>query len=430
MRFLAILIIINLFAISFVQAKESDGLFDKFKGLILDNPTPKIQLKTRPKIDTPNISNCIDTQPYDHKTLIHHIGERARILANGTNAAVNTLSFQPRFGGLKGPKITIMRDDFERAIINNNGSANEIHHNATIESPSYHACDKRLKAHWDLELQHHIDALESHEKPLLRSDAILNGRIHFGGYFMGTTSIRQKLYSNLGDDDALRTLDRLDPIRQDIIGFAEQRVGLDRLLLSGFSTPSPDLHLGVHAGILEEGFMGIGSELLYRPHNKNWSLGAEIWGVQKRLPYTGKLFGVNGLDSPRTTALLNLHYDIPQSPYSVGLSGGQFLDSDYGIEAKGIYRPAQGWAIEGFVTLSNKNDRTLRNRRTNLFSGIKLTMPLGQLKYLPDNSRQTFDFSPFARDKGQRIDNPYPLYDLTNPWQTSQIQQYWNEITE
>ena len=123
-------------------------------------------------------------------------------------------------------------------------------------------------------------------------------------------------------------------------------------------------------------------------------------------------------------------YDIPDTFYSLGLSGGRYLDGDIGIETRAIYKPAQGWRIEGFTTLSNENDTTLDNDSTNLFAGLKVTMPLGQFKRLPDNSRQTLTMAPFARDKGQRIDNPYPLYDITDPWQTRELHKYWNRVTE
>ena len=131
-----------------------------------------------------------------------------------------------------------------------------------------------------------------------------------------------------------------------------------------------------------------------------------------------------------TSALLNIHYDIPTTDYTIGFGGGRYLDGDIGIEARGIYRPSQGWQIEGFATVSSENDKTYNNKNTNLFAGLKVTMPLGQFKGLPNNSRQTFDFKPLARDKGQRINNPYPLYDITDPWQTRELYKYWNRVVE
>ena len=117
-------------------------------------------------------------------------------------------------------------------------------------------------------------------------------------------------------------------------------------------------------------------------------------------------------------------------PVSLGFSYGRFLDGDVGGQMQAVYRPATGWSLKGFATLTNQDDRTLDGGNTNLFAGLKLSMPLGQFKGLPDNSRQTITVAPFARDKGQRIDNPYPLYDLTSAWQMDAITTDWHMITE
>jgi hypothetical protein len=381
-------------------------------------------------VDDQNITGCLHTNPYDHQSVTKQFGRGARVVANNSASPIEALSAQPYFSGLKGPKLTIMRKDLERALINQSGSASEIFHNALIESPTRTACDTSMTYNWDIELNHHIDVYDSDKAPLIRSDIILNNRLHFGGYFLGTVSTRHNLYDNLDNEPDLRILSRPDPLRQDVLGFAWQGLNLNRAMISGFATPIPDLYLAGHAGYLEEMFFGIGGEFLYRPYDSALSIGGELWSTSKRVPYLG---GVTTLDDDnrQTSALLNLWYDAPFHPYAIGLSAGQFLGGDTGGQLRARYTPKPGWIVEGYGTYSNESDQSLDNDEdTDFEAGLRLTMPLGNLKILPSNSRQTFDIKPFARDKGQRLNNPYPLYDLTDPWQAKNLYRYWDDITD
>ncbi len=429
MRALALFMVISLFHVLPVQAESTPSIIASFKHFIFDDPPQKPHLNpVRPTMGKP-MSECIETLPYNHSPLIEDINIRAREMANTIDAAQETLSFQPHFSGLKGPKLTIMRRDLERALIHNRGSAQEIYHNAAMSPATPSACNKALKTSWDIELRHHIDVFESDRSPLSRSNLIVNNRLNFGGYFLGTSSINTPLYDNLERDNDLRILNRTDPIRQDVLGFAWQGLNIERLMLSGFATPKPNLYIAGHAGYLEEMFFGLGGELLYRPNNSPFAIGMEAWGTMKRTPYLGSWTTLDD-DNTQTSALLNLWYDMPTTPLTFGLSGGRFLDGDYGGMAKAVYKPAQGWSIEGYATYSNEREQQLDGDTSHMIAGLRLTMPLGQFKGLPDNSHQTIDIAPFARDKGQRIDNAYPLYDLTDPWHTKNIYRDWNRITK
>jgi hypothetical protein len=86
--------------------------------------------------------------------------------------------------------------------------------------------------------------------------------------------------------------------------------------------------------------------------------------------------------------------------------------------------------VDGFIRYSNESDQRLDQQKTNIFTGIALTMPIGQFRTLPDHSRLITEIKPFGRNKAQRISNQYPLYDLTDPWSTANIYQNWNDITK
>jgi hypothetical protein len=380
-------------------------------------------------VDNGQFEGCLGSLPHATMPIMEKIGNALPVITNNLSASVEEIAIQPHFSGLKGPKIKLMRKDIEATLINAQGSSHEIYHNAKIEYDDARRCDDQARYDWDIELRTQIDLGDSDKAPLTRSDIIQNNRLHFGGYFMATVSPRYRLYHNLERDDDLFILDRLDPIGQDEIAFADQSFGINNMMLSGFATPLDGLHLAAHGGFLEERFFGLGGEFLYRPYDSNFAIGGGIWGTKKRIPYLGNIFGLND-NNTQTSALLNLWYDMPDYPISFGLTGGQFTDGDAGMQFKTIYKNGDGWRVEGFATWTNEDDKTLQNDDTNIFAGMRVTMPLGQFQHLPDNSRASVYFEPFARDKGQRIENPYPLYDITDPWQTRNLYKYWERVVD
>ena len=113
-----------------------------------------------------------------------------------------------------------------------------------------------------------------------------------------------------------------------------------------------------------------------------------------------------------------------------GLSAGRFLDGDIGYQIHSTYKPATGWQLKTYATYSAQDDTTVTKKDSeNWIFGARLTMPLGRIKNIPDNSRQTITIEPFARDHGQKLNNPYPLYDLTEAWQLRNIKTHWQDIT-
>ena len=52
--------------------------------------------------------------------------------------------------------------------------------------------------------------------------------------------------------------------------------------LNYFLNPYKDIYAKLSGGLLEEMFGGVGGEVLYRPFNSTWGIGAELWRVRQR----------------------------------------------------------------------------------------------------------------------------------------------------
>lgn len=377
--------------------------------------------------DNYNISACHTVLPYAIQSWPQQAGRAARVLAANSPAHIESITLQPRFSGLRGPALTLMRGDLERAVLHHAASPAEIHHNARFGRPKHRLCKSIFRLEVDITLKTQIDLGESNEAPLYSTGAIATARALMGHNFMGSLGIKVPIQDNLYDDPNFFRLGINDSPAGTSAFITQFEYYLDHATLNAFYTPYPDMYLALQGGFLEERFFGFGGELLYRPFGKPWAIGADLWGTMKRNPFDNAGLSVNQ-DNTQFSAFLNGYYDLNKSPLSFGVSGGRFLDGDYGGEVKAMLKPKPGWRIDAFARYSFDEARNLDNDKTNVFGGLRLTIPLEQLKGMPENSRADTDFMPFGRDKAQRIDNHYPLYQLTDPWSTANTYQNWNDI--
>ncbi len=377
-RFLALFFIFGFSTDVFANDSKDKSLYDHFKGLILDTPPPRPTLSKKyptdnnidaiikhtrvnhMKVDDSVATACITSSPHHNYSIMENIGQSARVIANNLNKDIKSFTFQPRFGGLKGPKITIMRKDLEHALIHKQGSAQEIFHNTHITTKSQINCNTGITYNNHYIIHNHVDTYESDVTPLIRSSLKWRNELNLGQYLMGTMSTRYALGDNLDKDRNLNILDRPDPIRQDVIAFQYQNVNLERLMLSGLATPRDNLYIAGHIGYLEEMFAGAGAEILYRPFDEQFAIGAEAWNTIKRAPYNGSIWATDN-HNRQQSYLLNAWYDLSETPLSFGTSVGRFLDGDIGIELKSRWTPKPGWRVEGVTTFTNENDTTLGN---------------------------------------------------------------------
>ena len=74
-------------------------------------------------------------------------------------------------------------------------------------------------------------------------------------------------------------------------------------------------------------FVGVGGEILYRPFNSNFAIGADAWAVQQR-DYS-MMFDLQ--DYKTVTGHLNFYYQEPNTNILFTLRGGKYLAKDSGF---------------------------------------------------------------------------------------------------
>ena len=219
------------------------------------------------------------------------------------------------------------------------------------------------------------------------------------------------------------------PIRSDEDLFAAQNLLVDTFydgVQFDISTKEKAL-IGV--GYINEYLFGIGGEYLKTPVYKNWSLGAEAYLVKKRDPLSFAALGLS--DQTLWSAHAAAYYDIPRYDMRLGFRAGSYLDGDIGGTATLSKYFANGASIQGFTTLTNKEDYTDTGGQTNLSAGLRFVMPLtGLVKPIKANINIDTRYGSFVGDSGQYIDAPFRLIDNKEKLDEAHLSHYWQDISE
>lgn len=399
----------------------------------------------------------IQAEQYKASALLHYKEglsassqlQRASILiANHADQNIERISIQPGFLSLRGPKVHLLRKDLERTLAYRQGSPSEIWRSTefSIEPVSYSNArntaeqEKEAKKSENkttffqqfkqktlkLRLENQTSLSEEDSGTLTRNALIatINGPSHNGFIHTGS-ALRLNLYDNLDRLAKLRPRAIL-PVRSNVDLFADRLIALENAHTSLTYSITPEIHTLASVGYLEEMYGGAGGEILYRPFGKRFALGADMWLALKRDPLVSMNTGFNG-DS-LLTGHMNAWYDFPEDDLTAQIKLGRYLAEDIGGTFSLQKTFGNGAKIKGFATMTDQADFDLFGGTTHLYSGIQLSLPLGSIKYVPDNSDIQFTAAPFGRDIGQSIKRPIELYEATEMFSYDHLSRYWYEM--
>ena len=352
---------------------------------------------------------------------------------NHAGETVEALEIQPTHAGLKGPLIRLNRRDITQALGHHTGSPQEIWRNVefNLTDTDDMTLSSRTKNTYDLGLRLMLDeqvSLSEEDNGILhRSSLVLDSTSSSAYGLLGGMGLRLNLGDNLGHLRTYRLAAPL-PVRSNVADFAENRIGLERMYGGIARTLAPDIHVAAAAGYLEEMYAGFGGDILYRPFRSTWAIGAEGWLALKRDPNAPLNMGLNG--DRVFTGHLKAYYEFPETDMTAEARLGRYLNEDIGGTLALNQRFGHGLNVRGFVTATDQADVDIFGGTTNLYAGLELTMPLGNIPFIPQNTVARVKAAPFGRDTGQTLESPIDLYAMTEPLSYRHLTQYWNDVVE
>lgn len=360
----------------------------------------------------------------DTKPSAMQIGRAARSLAASAGPDTQSITIIPMRGGIEGKAIIFSRRDIDQAMAMRTGSPEELWQDASFKdaprSIGTLPSDRKLKLFPELEFSIGEEAT-SH---LYRASVVVEERKQHQWGFLTGNALRFNLRDRLYQIDKMG-MRNPEPVRSDANAFAENFVNLERSFVSWMTTPITDVHLALSAGYLEEMYAGVGGEILYRPFQSPFAIGAEGWRVNKREGTSFMALGVQG--EAFHTGHLNLYYDVPNTDVTLFAKAGQYLGGDVGATG-GLETTFGNVKVKGYVTATNEHDREQFGETTNLYGGINVTLPLGSIPFVPEGSAARIKTGQLGRDAGQVLDKPVSLYEVTEPMSYRHLGRSWQEV--
>jgi hypothetical protein len=363
------------------------------------------------------------------------IGDAARYLSNIAGETPEQIILHIRSYGLRGIDITLNRTDLERAFLKHQGSTEEIwqttsfvHDGKDIPLSQVLAEMRGAKPEegFKLNVLNDVSLSEEDSGLLYRTALGLSYSEYLNRNFLSFISGRLNLRDNLEKLNDYRGVS-LMPVRGDIDKFTENRVLIDRNYFMGLATMAEDLHIASAIGYLEEMYMGLSGEVLYRPFDKNWAIGIESALAFKRDPYTFSALAPNG--DHILSGFLNTYYEVPNTGTTIKASVGRFLAGDVGGTLGVSNEFKNGVKLSANISASNYSDRDVYGGKTNVYTGIQVSLPLGNLSFMPNGSRIITNAAPLGRDTAQRLDNPTDLYERTEALSYRHITRQWSQFS-
>jgi len=236
-------------------------------------------------------------------------------------------------------------------------------------------------------------------------------------------SVTKKLTGNL-DEPPPDIATKLQPVRSD--GDRYDALGdpaLERLTLAYYTHLGPDVYGRVTVGYLERMFGGISTEVLWKPVDRRWALGAEVNYTGQRNPDQG--LGFDYYDYDVATGYLSAYLDLGKG-YTAQVDVGRYLAGDMGATVSLDREFANGWKVGAFAT---KTDVSAKDFGSGSFDkGIRVDVPLNWFTGQPSRQQKGLTIRPFGRDGGARLDVEGRLFETVRDYHASGIDAQWGRF--
>lgn len=268
------------------------------------------------------------------------------------------------------------------------------------------------------------------ENPVLANVGIrARTQFDFGQGWIATGSVSQVVAGNLRK---ARTIDdSIVPfVRTQQAKYLDNRNPvIDRLTLSNYARPAPDIYSRITVGYLETAYAGLSAELLWKPVDSRLAIGIEANYLQPR--DFDQLFELRSRNTPggkipRASGHVSAYYDLGFG-FHTQVDVGRYLAGDWGATLSVDREFANGWRVGAFMTQTDFSSREFGNGSFD--KGIRLEIPLAWAVGTPTRQRTGLTLRPFLRDGGARVrveDRLYPVVrDAHEPAVANSWGKFW-----
>lgn len=187
---------------------------------------------------------------------------------------------------------------------------------------------------------------------------------------------------------------------------------ITKLALTHYGRPGDNLYSRTSVGYLERMFGGVSGELLWKPVDSRFALGAEVNYVAQR--EEDMLFGFQDYDV--LTGHLSAYYDF-ENGFLGQVDVGRYLAGDWGATFALDREFENGWRVGAYFTLT---DMPFEDFGEGSFDkGIRVTVPIDYFIGRPTRREIDVNLNSLSRDGGARLDVEGRLYEFVREGHTA-----------
>ncbi len=214
----------------------------------------------------------------------------------------------------------------------------------------------------------------------------------------------------------------LPRVRTDIVKYLQggKDIYVENMQLDYFFTPGKDIYSKISGGLFERMYGGLGMELIYKPHKKNYYLGLEAFHIKKR--DFNALFDF--LEYETKTSHLFFNYFYEPLDINLNLSYGKYLAEDVGYTFD-LSRISKLGIRSGFF-FTRTDVPALIFGEGSFDKGFYFQIPLDIFSKKYNSSYTGVKLKPLTRDGGQKLEHQKSLQGLIYNSTSYEINRQWS----
>jgi hypothetical protein len=220
--------------------------------------------------------------------------------------------------------------------------------------------------------------------------------IQFSRNLLLSSELNLRLYDNFKDTIS-GPGSKMEHVRTDVMDYLkEDSPYISRMQLDYIWSPHKDIYAKISGGLYEQMFGGFGGEILYKPFNKHFDIGVELFYVKQR-SYDQR-FSFKKYST--TTGHVNLGYKFAAG-IETNLSFGRYLAKDDGYTLDIGRRTQSGFKAGIYFTKTNISSELFGEGSFD--KGFYFQVPLDLFFNDYNGNYSSFKISPLTRDGGAKL---------------------------
>jgi len=356
------------------------------------------------------------------------IGRTARVLQAGMPASVETFLITPMRDGLRTSTITVDRRAFEAEVDRPNAGEKSWESieivGATPHMPEGSwVRDAYPEFIWSIVPAPFLVLLTPGDPIRVGLNVDLETTINLAPGLSINADISQPAINIPNDPGPSET--ELHPVRSDAPRYyADYAPKLPQLSLDYLFKLNPDTYARASVGLLERMYGGVSTEVLWKPVDQSWGIGADLnWVAQRDFDDP---FGFDYYDYDVVTGHASFYWDTGYKGLEAQVDAGRYLAGDWGGTFTLTRRFPNGWAVGGYFTLTDVTESDFGEGSFD--KGVFVEVPFRWTVPFETRARNSISLTSVSRDGGAQLQVSDALWPIVRDFDRNYLSRNWGSF--